>query len=252
MSELVEQIRNTGLKSGDTVVVHSSFKALGILDPEEFIVALLAALGDEGTLLMPSLSYEQEPPNRHSTNITPSYVGFLSEYFRRRAGTVRSLHPTHSVCGIGYQVHELLDTHRDDQTPCGPNSPFNKLFYRRGKILMVGCGLKPNTSMHAIEEYVQPPYLFGAPIDYTITDAQGHTFNKTYLPHNFKGYVQRYDRVQETLDDEGLQTDVIGKAQVYLLHCEILFEKALAALRRNPLHYVDIEEEEKKNYLAGG
>jgi hypothetical protein len=38
-------------------VVHSSFKSLGILDPEAFILALLEALGDYGTLLMPSLSY---------------------------------------------------------------------------------------------------------------------------------------------------------------------------------------------------
>jgi|SRR6185436_16546932 len=196
--------------------------------------------------LMPGLSYQQAPPTIHNTNTTPACVGFLSDYFRKRAGTVRSLHPTHSVCGVGYQVPELLDPHRDDHTPCGPHSPFNKLFYRGGKILMVGCGLKPNTSMHAIEEYVQPPYLFGAPLDYTITDAQGHTFNKTYLPHNFKGYAQRYDRVQETLGNEGLQTGVMGKAHVYLLNCEILFEKALAALRKNPLHYVDVDEEEEK------
>jgi len=242
MDELVEQIRNSGLKSGDTVVVHSSFRSLGILDPEEFIRALLAVLGDYGTLLMPSLSYQQEPPTIHNTNTTPSGVGFLSEYFRKRAGTVRSQHPTHSVCGIGYKLHELLDTHRYDSTPCGPHSPFNKLFYQRGKILMVGCGLKPNTSMHAIEEYVQPPYLFGAPTEYTITDAQGHTFHKTYLPHNFRGYVQRYDRVQDIVGDEGLQTSVIGKAQVHLLNCEILFEKALVVLRKNPLYYVDIHE----------
>lgn len=242
MRDLVEQIQNSGLKDGDTVLVHSSFKSLGIPDPEEFILAMLEVLGDYGTLLMPSLSYQQNPPNIHHTNTTPSCVGFLSEFFRKRVGTVRSQHPTHSVCGIGYKMHELLDMHSCDSTPCGHHSPFNKLFYRGGKILMIGCGLKPNTSMHAIEEYVQPPYLFGAPMEYTITDAQGRTFNKTYLPHDFRGYAQRYDRVQESLGDEGLRNGVIGKAQVNLLNCEILFEKALAALRRNPLHYVDIVE----------
>ena len=94
MSELVEQIRNTGLKSGDTVVVHSSFKSLGILDPEEFILTLLEVLGEYGTLLMPSLSYQQEPPNIHNTNTTTSCVGFLSEYFRKRAETFH-----HESCG---------------------------------------------------------------------------------------------------------------------------------------------------------
>ncbi|MBM3280295.1 MAG: hypothetical protein FJY95_19785 [Candidatus Handelsmanbacteria bacterium] len=75
--------------------------------------------------------------------------------------------------------------------------------------------------------------------EYTTTHAQERTFTKTYLPHGFRGFAQRYDRVQETLGDEGLRLGVIGKAQVRLLDCGILFEKALAALRRNPLHYVD-------------
>ena len=239
MGDMAEQIRRSGIKRGDTVLVHSSFRSLGISDPEEFLLAMLEVLGEYGTLLMPSLSYRQDPPHHHSTNTTPSCVGFLSEYFRTRAGTIRSQNPTHSVCGIGYQAHELLGTHGYDSTPCGHHSPFNKLFHRGGKILMIGCGLKPNTSMHAIEEYVQPPYLFGVPTEYTITDTQGRTFSKTYLPHNFAGFVQRYDRVRDTLGDEGLRTGVIGKAQMNLLDCETLFEKALAALRRDPLYYVD-------------
>ncbi|MCC7261787.1 MAG: AAC(3) family N-acetyltransferase [Candidatus Latescibacteria bacterium] len=239
MDDLAEQIRNSGINGGDTVLVHSSFKSLGIRDPEEFILAMLEVLGEYGTLLMPSLSYKQHPPHIHSTNTTPSCVGFLSEYFRTRAGTVRSQHPTHSVCGVGYKMHELLGTHGYDSTPCGHHSPFNKLFHRGGKILMVGCGLKPNTSMHAIEEYVQPPYLFGAPTEYTITDAQGHTFTRTYLAHGFRGFAQRYDRVQDILGDEGLGRGVIGQAQVHVLDCGILFEQALAALRRDPLFFVD-------------
>lgn len=97
MDDLAEQIRHSGVERGDIVLVHSSFKSLGIRDPEEFILAMLEVLGEYGTLLMPSLSYQQHPPHIHSTNTTPSCVGFLSEYFRTRAGTVRGQHPTHSV-----------------------------------------------------------------------------------------------------------------------------------------------------------
>jgi aminoglycoside 3-N-acetyltransferase len=239
MSILNDQIRAIGLAKNDCVVIHSSFKSLGIADPELFIQAVLEVIGEQGTLLMPGLSYMQVPPHVHNSTTTPTCVGFLSEYFRKRPGTLRSIHPTHSVCAVGCQAHELLDAHIDDHTPCGPNSPFNKLFYQHGKILMVGCGLKPNTSMHAIEEYAQPEYLFGSPKVYTITDAEGNTFDKTYIPHNFIGYEQRYDRVQEILGEAGLKTGGIGKATAHLIQCEILLAKALEKLRQNPLYFVD-------------
>ena len=38
---------------------------------------------------------------------------------------------------------------------------------------MLGCGLQPNTSMHAIEEMVKPPYLFGPPLTYHLVLADG-------------------------------------------------------------------------------
>ena len=38
---------------------------------------------------------------------------------------------------------------------------------------MLGCGLAPNTSMHAIEELVAPPYLFGEPLVYTMVLEDG-------------------------------------------------------------------------------
>ena len=48
-------ILTLGLTSGDTVLVHSSMKAMGtLLTPEE----VLDTLEEEGTLLIPALAYE--------------------------------------------------------------------------------------------------------------------------------------------------------------------------------------------------
>src|SRR5690606_7869867 len=97
---------------------------------------------------------------------TPSNVGTLAEYFRTRPGTIRSLHPTHSICGTGKRTAELLADHARDFTPCGPHSPLTKLPEVGGQILMLGCSLRPNTSMHGVEELVEPPYLFGPDVPY--------------------------------------------------------------------------------------
>ena len=223
-------------------MVHTSFRALGIKDPELILSALFEVLGPDGTLLMPALSYTQEPPNIHDNRHTPSCVGFLPEYFRLRPGTIRSLHPTHSVCGVGAQAHEWLDDHIADRTPCGAHSPFNKLFQRGGKILMIGCGLEPNTSMHAIEEYMVPPYLFAPPMVYTLTDSQGHAFDKEYIPHDFwEGRaVQRYDRVEGILLPPALVEGTIGYAKSHLIQAAALFPAALERLQANPLFFVDV------------
>jgi aminoglycoside 3-N-acetyltransferase len=238
-STLANDLRAIGLRRGDVVVVHASYRSLGIEHPETIIHALIHAIGDSGTLLFPALSYLQTPPTVHDTRTTPSCVGFLSEYFRTRPGTRRSLHPTHSVCGIGADLEDLLDDHVEDSTPCGPRSPFHKLLHCGGKILMLGCELRPNTTMHAIEEYAVPPYLFGAPLTYTITDAKGTTFDKTYTPHDFRGFVQRYDRVEALLDRPQLMQGFVGKAAAYLIDAGALYRQALAQLSHDPFFFVD-------------
>lgn len=228
------------MQPGDTLMVHASYKALGIRHPEEIIQALLEALGPAGTLLMPALSYLQEPPEVHDTRHTPSCVGYLAEYFRCRTGTRRSLHPTHSVCGVGAKASLYLDDHILDSTPCGEHSPFNRLFHQDGKILMLGCGLEPNTSMHAIEEYIQPPYLFAGMRHYTITDESGNTFIKAYNRHSFRFAEQRYERVAGLMQPPDLRCGRVGQAESYLIHAPALLACALEKLRENPLYFVDI------------
>jgi len=240
LSDLIDGLQALGLCHGDTVMVHSAYTALGISDPELIIQALCQVLGDTGTLLMPGLSYAQQPPTVHDTRTTPTCVGFLSEYMRTRPGTQRSLHPTHSVCGIGARIPELLDSHLADRTPRGPHSPFNKLFHMDGgKILMLGCTLGPNTSMHAVEEYVVPPYLFGQPVTYHITDANGQIYAAIYTAHDFAGVEQRYDRVGLILSEPALRDGMVGKAHSYLIDAPTLLKEALVHLRHDPYFFVD-------------
>lgn len=235
---LAHDLRALGLRPGATVMVHAAFRALGVRDPELVILALLDVLGDRGTLLMPALSWLQEPPDVHDTRATPSCVGFLPEYFRTRPGTRRSLHPTHSVSGVGARAAELLQVHRVDTTPCGPHSPFTAIL-RGGAILFLGCGLRPNTAMHAVEEHNPPPYLFGPPRPYTITDEHGQTFRRVYTPHGFAGVTQRYDRVADLLAPPALRSGRVGAADAFLLDGPALLDAALAALRHDPFFFVE-------------
>jgi len=103
---------------------------------------------------------------------------------------------------------------------------------------MLGCGLEPNTSMHAIEELVEPPYLYDPPMAYKLTLADGQTHTKTYTPHNFRGWQQRYERVEALLAAPALRRGRVLQAPACLLEAEALWQAALAALRCDPFHFV--------------
>ncbi len=244
-TQIIEDLERLGVAKGDALLVHSSLNAIGRFENRARIVidALRERIGESGTLLLPALSYENVTPERPEFNLkeTPTCVGALTEYFRCLPDTLRSLHPTHSICASGKNAAGYLSRHHLDHTPCGPESPLRKLMENNGKILFLGCGLRPNTSMHGIEELSPPPYLFGEMVRYRLTDANGNVTEKEYITHDFRGYEQRYDRVAGLLDAGDYATGMILSASCWLLKSAPLWEKALKKLRDNPLYFVDRE-----------
>ena len=189
---------------------------------------------------MPALSYENVTRKNPVFDVrkTSSNIGVIPEYFRKRDGTHRSIHPTHSVCAVGPNSGTFLDEHHKDSTPVGPHSPFKALRDVGGFILMLGCGLKPNTSMHGIEELVKPPFLFSKPIVYMLTMADGTRTSKMYTPHNFNKWEQRYDRVADYMTAPGIREGKVLKAHAYLLNAEMLWRVVFDVMQKNPLAFV--------------
>ena len=170
---LVNDLKSLGLKEGDVVVVHSSLKSMGHVDggANTVIDALINVVGKKGTILFPTLTYSPcYLTLKFDLNKTPSCVGNISEIFRNREGVVRSFHPTHSVSAFGKLANEITKDHFLDDTPVGKNSPYQKLINLNGKILMLGCGLRPNTFMHAVEEVACAPYCLGDYKTYKMID----------------------------------------------------------------------------------
>ena len=167
---------------------------------------------------------------------TPSCVGATPEHFRLRPATRRSLHPTHSVSAAGARAAELLEGHHTDGTPCGAHSPYRRLRDAGGQVLFLGCGMRPNTSMHGVEELVEPPYLFGETVRYRLVRADGGECEMAFRRHSFRGCVQRYERIAPLLGDEALRTGSVLAAQAQLLEARAMWE---AALRRDAFFFVD-------------
>jgi aminoglycoside 3-N-acetyltransferase len=243
IDRFVKDLLSLGVRPGGVLMAHPALSPFGFVPggANTIISGLLTALGEKGTLLMPALSWKTVTRHKPLFDMlhTPSCVGKIAETFRLKQGVQRSLHPTHSVCGIGPRAEELLNNHIHDHTPCGPNSPFHKLQDYGGQILMLACGLIYNTSIHAIEEIVKPPYLFNPPITYTLIDESKKEIKKEYLPHDFEGWKQRYDKIANLLSSPGLVTNKVAGNQTYLIEASQLWKSSLKALEKDKLFFIE-------------
>lgn len=241
--KIADNLLDLGVRQGGILLVHASLSSLGQVTggPETVIRGILSALGEKGTLLMPALGSDANDGNPPVFDVlsTTTWTGAIPEAFRVRKGTKRSLHPTHSVCGVGALAKELLDNHGKDNTPCGPNSPFHLLPDYAGQILMLGCGLLPNTSFHAIEELVEPLYLFKENQNCTLRLADGHEVQKDYKIHNFVGWRQRYDRIEPFLKGEDLKRGKVLAANADLIDSHAMWETALPIMKKDPQFFVE-------------
>ncbi len=231
-----------GINKGDTLLVHSSLKSLGGASPNEVIDGLRDALGEEGTLVFPALSYLNCNPSKPTFDYyeTKSNVGALPEFFRTQVnGVIRSMSPTHSCCAIGKNAEFVTSGQIKDVTPCGANSPFRRVMELDGKILFIGCGMNCNTSMHAVEELSEPSYLYGGDFEYTFTDANGKTYKAPCRAHGFKGVAQRYERLADLLEGDELRVGNILSAACHLVKTKPMWEKADKKYREDPYYFID-------------
>jgi aminoglycoside 3-N-acetyltransferase len=156
---LLPLLEQFGVGRDATLIVHS---AIGTLSrqgyrAEAIIEALLSHVAN-GNLLMPTMTWRTVSRANPSWDevMTPSHTGVLTEIFRTRYATARSIHPTHSVAGRGSAASVLLSRHHIDSTPVSNNSPYGLLRDYDTYVLMIGVGLESCTAIHLPEEVINP------------------------------------------------------------------------------------------------
>ncbi len=154
ISDIAAAFRKAGLETGDSLVVHSSFKSIGSVDggPATVVQALLDVIGPEGNLMFPTFNGPSTAEPCFDPDKTPARTGIIPEIGRNRPGAVRSLHPTHSVAVIGPEAEALTRGHLDCRA-VGTGSPLDRLAKMGGKILMIGVANNSNTTVHVGEEH---------------------------------------------------------------------------------------------------
>ena len=236
-NQLLEQIKSLGIQTNDTLIVHTSLKAVGPLDTSEksgaevLISALRKAVPD-GLLLIPAFTFAniREVPVFDIANTQPcigavpcTAVKLANEAREKGDSTcLRSFHVSHSVVAFGQRAAEYIRNDVNANTPTPWDSCIGKLYEENAKILLVGVDMVKTTFIHAIDEYLEPTGL-SAPYPITAIDYDGTQTQR--MACNTQGPSRKYGVYEPYLQKAGaISYGKLGDAETRLIPARKCFD----------------------------
>lgn len=254
-ASLKADLQRLGLRQGMTVIVHSSLKSLGWVcgGPIAVVNALMEAVGEEGTIVVPTQSADLSEPSfwenppvpeewwdtirqempAFDPKTTPTLgMGAIVECFRTYEGVTRSYHPTTSFAAWGKHGAAITSEHSLSFS-LGEESPLQKLYDLDAYVLLLGVGYGNNTSLHLAEHYANSCFTFqqGSPI---IED--GKRVWKEY--EEFIYDVDSFPELGKDFEqDHEVSVGYVGKAESRLIPQRKLVDFATAWFEKRKIHY---------------
>jgi aminoglycoside 3-N-acetyltransferase len=225
-AQLARRPSALGVDPGGVLLVHASFSSVGPVEggPRGLIEALLAALGKDRTLVMPSMADDDDTPfNR--TQSSCRAVGIVADTFWRMPGVLRSDSP-HAFAAFGPQAASITEPHPVD-IPHGLESPPGRVYKLGGQVLLLGVGHDADTTIHVAENLAGVRYR--QPKHATVLEngqPKRHEYGET------DHCCERFSLLDEWLGDKQRRIRV-GKAEARLARSRDIVAAALAHLRDN-------------------
>lgn len=227
-AELIGQLLALGVEPGRVLVVHTAFSNVAPVEggPHGLIEALGAAVSPGGTLVMPSMSDDDDRP--FDVGETPcAGMGVVADMFWRMPGVLRSDSP-HAFAAIGPHAADITADHPPG-IPHGPDSPVGRAFELDGQVLLLGVGHDANSTVH-LAEYLAPVRYRQRKYLTLLEDGRPMRISYDEIDHCCANF-QLMDGWLET--EERQRRGRIGHAEARLSRSRDIVRTALARLRDN-------------------
>ncbi len=198
-NDIHEFLKENGIKSNDTVIIHTSMRSLGGVEGgcDGLIDAFTSYLSD-GLFIIPTHTWATVGSKTDTYEVKTSIpcIGALPTVAISRRDGVRSLHPTHSMTAFGKRAKEFLKGEEKATSPCQIGGAWARLYDEGAKILLIGVGLERNTYIHAVDEMIDVPERLGTPREVKIIGYNGERYETTFRPHarNTSTYFPNYEK----------------------------------------------------------
>ncbi len=238
---LVRQLLELGVTPGGVLLVHTAFSKMRPVEggPAGLIAALRDAVGPDGTLVMPSMSWDDDNPFYPTTTPCPE-MGIVAGTFWRSPGVLRSNSP-HAFAAIGPHAAEITASHPIN-VPHGPDSPVGRAYDLDARVLLLGIGHDANTTVHLAENLAGVRYRR----EKYVTVLEG---DRPVCLHyrEIDHCCQNFALVGRWLDERGLQQHgTVGHGEARLARSRDIVEVVTDHLRVNEtvfLHPTGVDEE---------
>ena len=224
--ELIGQLHQLGVKQGAVLQVHTAFSKVRPVEggPEGLIAALRTAVGDGGTLVMPSMSDDDDQVFDPAS--TPCRgMGVVAETFWQLPGVRRSDSP-HAFAAAGPHAEHITSPHPLD-VPHGLDSPVGRVYELDGQILLLGVGHDADTTVHLAELLAGARYRIPK---YVMVLENGRLKRHDYA--EIDHCCENFSFLDRWLDADGRQAwGTVGHGRARLARSRHVVEAALARLR---------------------
>jgi len=239
IKNVVEELKRLNIRNGDTIMIHSAFSCIRNMEKgaEGVILAFEEVVGPTGTIVMPVFNWDilhQGDEIIYDVRKTPSKMGYLTEYFRTRNGTVITKNLFNPLAVKGRLADNML------KCPCesswGQDSPFQILYDENALVLMIGVDYNTVTMFHIAETMfgVSYRFVYEFPNSFFIDKSGNKEPLKNTTLRRYDGYPTDFNVVDELFKRRGLVKEIeIGDSITRLIDSHSLVECVIEELTKN-------------------
>ncbi len=236
MNELNKYLVQPGLRKGQHVMVHTSFRQLRSafqeITIEEFIETLKQKITKAGSLIMPAFTYCFKRSNSEheifDPKKSPGKVGAVPEVFRQQSDVVRTSSPTHSFSLWG-KITKEISKDNTPESPLGAGSVPDWMTNQEGSyIFLVGVDFGSLSYGHYLENITPVSWADISPWDYMEVEKIGASTSGNQKLRELPGCSKPFRNYEQyLLDQQIIEYHAYNGLKSLFLPVDLLYRQGL-------------------------